>query len=208
MDAIQVWDDQQGKQLHDTVRFVTENHHGQFRKERGLPYIVHPMAVLSQIVEWEIPTFVTWLAALSHDVMEDCGVSQWGLEKVIGVEAAEIVRELSFFPNRKSEVPRHIQKQEYMRSFMTSSVHALVVKVADRCCNTHDWVASGDPYAKKYWKKADDLFSAFTTRRNEIITFFGGPEKIEEEKSPQRELGETIFTKMQYTRTCISGMVQ
>ena len=207
MDAMKVWDDQEQKQLHRTVRFVTKMHDGQFRKESGLPYIVHPMAVLSQIAEWEIPTFVTWLVALSHDVMEDCNVSQDQLEKAVGNEGAAIVRELSFFPDVTDEgvlddVPVHIQKQKYMRSFTTSSVHALVVKFADRCCNTHDWVVAGNPYAKKYWKKADDLFGAFTTRKMEIIDFFGGPE------NPQREVGEIIFVKMQYTRTCISRMVR
>ena len=203
MDAMKVWSDQEQKIIHRTVRFVTKEHDGQFRKESGLPYIVHPMAVLSQIAEWEIPTFVTWLVALSHDVMEDCNVSQDELEKVVGKRGAAIVRELSFFPLVTGEdVPVHIQKQKYMRSFMTSSVHALVVKLADRCCNTHDWVVAGNPYAKKYWKKAGDLFGAFTTRRTEIIDLFGGPD------NPQREVGETIFVKMQYTRTCISGMVR
>lgn len=208
MDATMVWDDQQQKRLCRTVRFATKKHDGQFRKESGLPYIVHPMAVLSQIAEWEIPTFVTWLAALTHDTMEDCGVSQDELVNVIGKKGAAIVRELSFFPALNSEVPKHIQKQKYMQSFMTSSVHALVVKYADRCCNTYDWVVSGNSYAKKYWKKADPLFSAFTTRRDEIIEFFGGPEKIDGKKNPQRGVGLTIFTKMQYTRTCITGMVQ
>ena len=203
MDAMKVWSDQEQKILHRTVRFVTKKHDGQFRKESGLPYIVHPMAVLSQIAEWEIPTFVTWLVALSHDVMEDCNVSQDELEKVVGKRGAAIVRELSFFPVVAGEdVPVHIQKQKYMRSFMISSVHALVVKFADRCCNTHDWVVAGNPYAKKYWKKADNLFDAFTTRKMEIIDFFCGPEDT------QREVGETIFVKMQYTRTCISGMVR
>lgn len=208
MDAIQVWSDQEQKRLHRTVRFVTKMHDGQFRKESGLPYIVHPMAVLSQIAEWEVPTFVTWLVALTHDVMEDCGVSQDELENVIGKKGAAIVRELSFLPATDEDVPKHIQKQKYMQSFMTSSVHALVVKFADRCCNTHDWAVSGNPYGKKYWKKADSLFVAFTTRKDEIITFFGGPEKINGEKNPQREVGAIIYTKMQYTRTCISGMVQ
>lgn len=208
MDAIQVWNDREQKILHRTVRFATKKHDGQFRKEGGLPYIVHPMAVLSQIAEWEVPTLVTWLVAITHDVMEDCGVSQDELEKVIGKEGAAIVRELSFFPVLLDLVPKHIQKQEYMKSFMTSSVHALVVKCADRCCNTHDWVVSVNSYVTEYWKKADPLFSVFTTRRAEIVEFYGGPERIDGRKNPQREVGETIFTKMQYTRTCISGMVQ
>jgi (p)ppGpp synthase/HD superfamily hydrolase len=196
------------KRIHRAVKFVTKAHDGQFRKESFLPYIVHPMAVLSMIAEWEIQDPTTRLAALSHDVIEDCDVTQEQLAKVIGVKASEVVRELSFFPNGLSEIPANIQKQEYMRSFRESSVDALVIKVADRCCNTYDWVVAGNKYAKKYWGKASDLFSAMTSRREEIVTYFGGPEKIDGRKNPQREMGEVIFTKMRYTRTCIDGMVQ
>jgi (p)ppGpp synthase/HD superfamily hydrolase len=196
------------KRISKAVRFATKKHDGQFRKDSDLPYIVHPMAVLSQIAEWEITDQVPRLAAVTHDVREDCGVTYEELVAVVGKEAADVVEELSFFPDLRSDIPKHIQKQDYMRSFATSSIPALAVKFADRCCNTYDWLAAGNPYAKKYWKKADDLFSAFITRREEVIEYFGGPEKIDGRKNPQREVGLTVFIKMQHTRTCITGMVQ
>ena len=200
--------DEQKEQIRHAVRFATEKHDGQFREGSGLPYIVHPIAVLSQVAEWEVTDHVARLAAVTHDVREDCGVSHEELLAVVGVEAASVVCELSFFPNLKSDVPKHVQKQEYMRNFMMSSIPALVVKLADRCCNTYDWMAAGNPYAKKYWGKANDLFSAFVTRRNEIIEYYGGPEKVDGKKNPQRIIGETIYIKMQYTHTCIKGMIQ
>ena len=69
------------KRIHRAVKFVTKAHDGQFRKESFLPYIVHPMAVLSMIAEWEIQDPTTRLAALSHDVIEDCDVTQEQLAK-------------------------------------------------------------------------------------------------------------------------------
>ena len=57
-------------------------------------------------------------------------------------------------------------------------------------------------------RKPTQLAQLNTDGKENLIFFFGGPEKIDGEKNPNREIGEVIIAKMQYTRTCISGMVQ
>lgn len=208
------------KDIDKTIKWVFGKHLGQYRKhpeEMPLPYFVHPMGVLQLIAQWGITNVVTRKASVGHDVREDCGVTYEQVAKALGQETADVIEELTFIPDPKLELPDHVQKQEYMRSFMGKSVHALVIKVADRCCNTLDWIDAGGDYAPKYWKKADDLFSAFVTRKDQIVTFYGGPEPKTlglKQNTPefkaakkQRELGEIVYTRMCYTRTEITRLV-
>jgi (p)ppGpp synthase/HD superfamily hydrolase len=175
--------------IQSVIEFAVYAHKGQKRKHSGLPYIVHPMAVLSQLSDWDITCYNCWKAALCHDILEDCPhVTFEELQSVIGVKSANIVKELTFTIDLKSGKPEAYQKSEYMKSFETKSVYALVVKVADRVCNTRDFMATLLDYAPKYWRKAQDLFDANLTRKEEIM----------------KEFGRNSFPMMKYTQTCMS----
>jgi len=178
--------------LQPVIEFAVKCHQGQTRKGSGLPYIVHPMAVLSQLADWEIGCYKCWKAALCHDILEDCPeVTFEQLVEVIGLDAANIVQELTFKYNPHSEILEHIQKKEYMKSFATKSIHALAIKVADRICNTVDFISTNPDYAPKYWKKAEDLFDTMFTRGEEMMA----------------EFGRGSFPRMKYTRTCLTPML-
>jgi guanosine-3',5'-bis(diphosphate) 3'-pyrophosphohydrolase len=171
------------KEIKATILFATEAHLDEFR-EGGLPYITHPMAGLVLIADWGIRCSKIWKAILTHDVFESRpDISFEKLALVIGVPAAQVVQELTFIPDPLSDIPAHIQKQEYMRSFGKKSIDSLVCKVADRVCNTADWLSTKPDYAPKYWKKATPLFEALMTRHLEVIDTFGAP----------------VFPRMRYT---------
>lgn len=149
------------------VEFVVMAHKGQVRKHSGLPYVVHPFQVLTCLSEWGVNCPICWKAALCHDVLEDCPqITFEMLSDVIGQEAANIVQELTFV-GPKSE------KAAYMASFATKSVQALVIKIADRWCNTNDFELHQPDYALKYWDKAEKLFDEFVNRQQEIVDCFG-----------------------------------
>ena len=178
--------------IQPVIEFAVKCHQGQTRKGSGLPYIVHPMAVLSQLADWEIDCYKCWKAALCHDILEDCPeVTFDQLVAVIGLDSANIVQELTFKPNRAIQTPDHLQKKEYMKSFESKSIHALAIKVADRICNTVDFISTDPDYAPKYWKKAEDLFDIMITRGEELM----------------REFGRASFPRMKYTRTCLVPML-
>lgn len=182
------------KEIQRAVGFAARAHAGQFRKKSGLPYIVHPMAVLSQISEWDITNLAMWKAALCHDVLEDRpNIPPAQMAKAIGEEATGIVLELTFIPDPSSSAPVHFQKQEYMDSFRDKSVPALVIKVADRICNTFDFLCTDADYAPKYWKKATNLFDVMMDRSNEITAYFDD---------------ESIIAHIKYSRTTLGRMVQ
>lgn len=182
--------DQEREDVQQTILFASEAHLGQTRKCGNLPYIVHPMGVLSIIAtDWEITNAVLWKAALCHDILEDCpDIGYDDLVKAIGSEAASVVQELTFIPDPLSGVENHVQKREYMKTFHEKSVAALVVKCADRASNTCDFLGTNPDYAVKYWKKATDLWDAMMSRGETIIETYG----------------EDSFPKMKYTRTCLS----
>ena len=54
------------------VEFATKLHDGQVRKGTSIPYISHPIAVASLVMEHG-GTEDEAIAALLHDVVEDCG---------------------------------------------------------------------------------------------------------------------------------------
>ena len=59
--------------LEDTLIFVTALHRGQLDKA-GKPYITHPLRVMNNL--GLNATLQEQMAALLHDVMEDCGVTR------------------------------------------------------------------------------------------------------------------------------------
>ena len=179
------------EEIQQAVDFAVQAHAGQVRKN-GLPYICHPMGVLSQLGDWGIANVVTWKSAVCHDVREDCGIEFEELVGEIGEEAALVVEELSFFPDKNHEfLSPQEQKVEHVASFGDKSVHALVIKVADRVCNVCDFLAVDPNYAKIYWKKANELLQTMVFRREEIAKFYES---------------ESVFPRMRYTQTQLVQM--
>lgn len=184
----------QSKILADAIQRASIYHFSQSRKDVrngiALPYLVHPLEVLKKVWDWGVSDLPTLLACIYHD-FEDCvGDDPNGfMDRVVYAvrtaqvgeppyyrhteeqlpfidKATEIVKELTLVPE--------IVKEDYLKSFQTKSVQALVIKVADRLCNSMDFYHSGDrKYAWKYLRKADCVFEAFYDRNEEIVKFFG-----------------------------------
>lgn len=148
-------------------------HGNQFRSNAingfKLPYITHPMEVMKLVWLWGAANEVTGPAAVLHDVVEDCNVSYEGLYSLFGLEVADVVLELTHYPEQSS-------KEEYIASFLdpqAKSVNALVIKIADRICNVRDFMIHPGSYAGKYMLKAKPLGEALVSREEEIIEAFG-----------------------------------
>lgn len=172
--------------LQSAIEFATKAHAGQFRKGSGLPYIVHPFAVLSLIGEWGWCDPEVWKAAICHDVKEDCPALASTMMLELGPVVDFLVDELTFTPSGNE--PIKVQKRRYMDSFAKKCISALVIKVADRCCNTRDFLQDEPEYASIYWKKANTLFDSMLARRSEIV----------------ETCGESVFARMKHTVDTIS----
>lgn len=108
-------------------------HVRQRRKGRaGEPYIGHPLEVASlvaQATEGRDPALVS--AALLHDVVEDCGVSNAEIAAQFGQEAASLVAEAT---DDKS-LPKEERKRGQIDAAPNKSAKAKILKLADKTSN-------------------------------------------------------------------------
>jgi (p)ppGpp synthase/HD superfamily hydrolase len=163
------------------IELAVKLHAGQFRKEHNtagyrIPFIVHPMQVMKLVFDWGCGTPTNLVAAICHDVLEDTGITPEALKTAIGDEAYRIVDELTFHEQGVDPRDKQAQKAAYLKTFTHKSVNALVIKAADRYCNVHDFINSGDlSYAAKYSTKAKSLYDAVFARHTELAEAYGVP---------------------------------
>lgn len=151
-------------------------HQGQFRNDGIVPYIVHPIAVMNQIMSWGIKRPSMLAAAALHDALEDTHLSAEAIESSFGDDGDTVLRlVLSLTLESCPPEQKVYAKQEYMKSFVGKSTSALVLKIADRICNVKDFLAEGDPYATKYYAQAEPLWDALRDRHHDIVLEFGQP---------------------------------
>ena len=75
----------------DAMIFASRAHDGMLRKGTNIPYIVHPAEVAAIAATLtDDPEILA--AALLHDVMEDCGVSEAELAERFGARVAQLVK--------------------------------------------------------------------------------------------------------------------
>ena len=143
------------------IDIAVKAHKKQYRKGGKVPYIVHPMAVMLELVHCGVQDEDILITSILHDMIEDTNHTQESIEKLFGEKISRTVQELTFEGEQT--------KKEYMASFDNKSLEALLVKVADRICNVRDFFYSDNrSYAPKYMRKADALFDVFHKRKNEI----------------------------------------
>jgi (p)ppGpp synthase/HD superfamily hydrolase len=158
------------QELQKTLNFAVAEHRDQFRKTTGVPYICHPIDVMQQVARWGIIDLITYSVCLCHDLYEERGRHlSVPIQMLMGNYAESVVDELTFIP----EEGKYKNKEEYMMSFAIKSVAAIVVKFADRLCNTRDFQTFDPKYALKYWNKAEPLFSALRLRKDDIEAVYG-----------------------------------
>ena len=110
-------------------------HENDMRKT-GEPYITHPTRVASFLISLGITDESTLIAAMLHDVIEDCDVTAQGLIKINGVpeEAVKAVEALSKESGKST--------QTYYRDISNAGIAAMLVKISDRCHNVSTMVGA------------------------------------------------------------------
>jgi len=114
---------------------ASEAHKNQVRQE-GSPYITHPIAVASILLELHLDV-ETVCAGLMHDVLEDSIIQKSYLEKLFGKETLVIVDGVSNlnkldFDSLEDRNANNLQK---MALAMSKDVRVIIVKLCDRLHN-------------------------------------------------------------------------
>lgn len=142
------------------ARLAMVAHNGVNRDGPGnVPYIVHPHAVVSMLKEWgytEQDDAVTLAVAWGHDILEDTDTPEsviLAVDDVLGPRILAGIGMLTFRPGVSSVHPDYGRlKADYIANVARdASPEILVVKIADRLCNTLDYLADGEAeHARAY----------------------------------------------------------
>jgi GTP diphosphokinase / guanosine-3',5'-bis(diphosphate) 3'-diphosphatase len=115
--------------------YAARMHDGQLRKS-GDPYFVHPVSVANIIADLRLDASSV-CAALLHDVVEDCNVSNDEITKIFGTEVAFLVDGVTKLGqvNFASKEDRQAESFRKMLVAMARDIRVLLVKLADRLDN-------------------------------------------------------------------------
>ncbi|MGQ0708427.1 MAG: RelA/SpoT family protein [Rhodoferax sp.] len=121
--------------VRQAYRFADEAHLGQLRKN-GEPYITHPIAVAAQCAQWKLDAQAL-MAALLHDVMEDCGATKLELVERFGAPVAELVDGLTKLDKLQFNTREESQAESFRKMLlaMARDVRVILIKLADRSHN-------------------------------------------------------------------------
>jgi guanosine-3',5'-bis(diphosphate) 3'-pyrophosphohydrolase len=145
-------------QVRKAYRFADEAHLGQMRKN-GEPYITHPIAVATQCTEWKLDAQAL-MAALMHDVMEDCGITKSDLIEKFGSSVAELVDGLTKLDKLEFNTREENQAESFRKMLlaMARDVRVILIKLADR---THNMRTMSDMPREKWGRISSETLEIY-----------------------------------------------
>lgn len=177
---------------------------GNYRKGPGHePYIVHPRKVADVLRRWgfsDSKNPITMSVAYGHDLLEDAKAPKEDILKTGGDKGKAIyggIKMLTFEDNPlwMSKKEFNDGKQAYIDNIAkTAPLGILAVKMADRLCNTMDFVKAKNPYAHEYLKMGEVLFNRINEFPNRDVikkTFDAVMERVNRIPEPKKQQPES-----------------
>jgi (p)ppGpp synthase/HD superfamily hydrolase len=142
-----------GPRSQRAFRYAAEKHAGQTRKQTAVPYLSHLMAVASLVLEAGGDEDMA-IAALLHDVVEDCG----GMPRLrevrrqFGRRVAKIVEGCtdSFSEPKREWIER---KKDYLREVKHADAETRLVSASDKLHNVRTILADYRRDGEAIWKR-------------------------------------------------------
>ena len=142
-----------GPRLQRAFRYAAEKHKGQARKQTAVPYLSHLMAVASLVLEAGGDEDLA-IAALLHDVVEDCG----GMPRLreirnqFGPRVARIVEGCtdSFTEPKPEWIER---KKDYLEEVKHADAETRLVSASDKLHNVRTILADYRQDGESIWKR-------------------------------------------------------
>ena len=154
-----------GPRFESALGWASALHFGQERKGNGAPYIVHPLAVASLVAEYGGDEDQA-IAALLHDVMEDCGVSADELEARYGPRVARIVAQCTDTTERPKPAWRP-RKEAHLAELRRAPDEVKLVVAADKLHNAQCIVRD-----LRRPSVGAELWSRFRASRQELLWYY------------------------------------
>lgn len=148
--------------------FAKEAHKNQLRKFSGLPYFDTHVQKVNGTLKLYTKEEKLLIAALLHDVIEDCFENKWIgysiIKELFGQEIADIVMELT---SCKDEIRYKYDgdKTKYLIfKMLNMSDDAFTIKLSDRLNNIADSFTASEKFRNKYYKETVDIMNALSRR--------------------------------------------
>lgn len=128
-----------GSRYDEALLFASRAHRGQIRKNGRVPYFSHPLRVSGLVLDYG-GSEDAGIAALLHDVVEDCG-GLAALEEIraaFGDKVASIVCETSdsFSAPGEEKAPWRERKESFLTRLRDASDEGILVSGCDKLDNT------------------------------------------------------------------------
>ena len=139
---------QDNARLNEAIRYAVAQHEGQLRKGSTRPYIVHPLEVMTILMNLEGDTELM-IAGLLHDTIEDTGATRQEIEEKFGRDVAELVDGHSedksrSWQERKSAAIEHLRRADRRMKLLV---------LADKVSNMRSGVLDHRAIGEKLWDR-------------------------------------------------------
>lgn len=142
-----------GPRFEQALIFATRKHVGQTRKATAVPYIAHLLSVAGLVLEAGGDEDLA-IAALLHDVVEDCGGAPV-LEEVrrrFGERVAHVVEGCTD-TDLDPKPPWRQRKEDYLKHLQTADSDVRLVSAADKLHNARSILADYREIGESVWRR-------------------------------------------------------
>ena len=121
--------------VNKAYNFALEAHQNQ-KREEGVPYIIHPVAVAKILTELKLDS-ATITTGLLHDTIEDTKVTYESVKKEFGEEVANLVDGVTKISALENKAASDSKAENFRKLILATSkdIRVLLVKLADRLPN-------------------------------------------------------------------------
>ena len=152
------------KRVREAYKFADEAHLGQ-KRATGEPYITHPIAVAGICAEWRLDAQAL-MAALMHDVVEDCGVSKAELIEKFDATTADLVDGLTKLDKLQFSTKEESQAESFRKMLlaMARDLRVILIKLADRLHNMRTLGAQAPETRRRIARETLEIYAPIAQR--------------------------------------------
>lgn len=142
-----------GRRFDRALIFAAQKHAGQTRKKTQAPYISHLLIVAGLVLEAGGDEDLA-IAALLHDVVEDCGGAPMLKEvrRRFGKRVAHVVEGCTD-TDQTPKPPWRKRKEEYLKHLRTADYDTRLVSAADKLHNARSIVTDYREMGESVWER-------------------------------------------------------
>ena len=156
-------------ELEHAIDYATKHHEGQKRKS-GEPYIIHPLAVTYNLIEWGMD-IDTVIAGVLHDTVEDTEATLEEIESLFGRNVAFLVdgvtkvsQARSGMRDLSSYLPQTTDNLSKLLMAIGQDVRVIIIKLSDRLHNMSTLQHQSPEKQQKIARETLDVFAPTADR--------------------------------------------